>query len=44
MSGASTTPTSPFAIRGVIEGFYGRPWSHQQRLDLIDFIGQRGMK
>jgi hyaluronoglucosaminidase len=43
MSGATTTPTSPFAIRGVIEGFYGRPWTHQQRLDLIDFIGQRGM-
>lgn len=20
-----------FAIRGVIEGFYGKPWSHQQR-------------
>ena len=34
---------SPFTIRGVIEGFYGRPWTHQQRLELIDFIGQRGM-
>ena len=34
---------SPFAVRGVIEGYYGRPWTHQQRLDLIDFIGQRGM-
>ena len=21
-----------FALRGVIEGFYGKPWSHQQRL------------
>ena len=37
------TSASPFAVRGVIEGFYGRPWTHQQRLDLIDFIGQRGM-
>ncbi|CAN5791493.1 hypothetical protein BH23CHL8_BH23CHL8_10050 [soil metagenome] len=34
---------SPFAIRGVIEGFYGRPWTHEQRLSLIDFLGQRGM-
>jgi hyaluronoglucosaminidase len=34
---------SPFAIRGVIEGFYGRPWTHQQRLDLIPFLAQRGM-
>jgi len=32
-----------FAIRGVIEGFYGRPWTHQQRLSLIDFLAQRGM-
>ena len=35
--------SSPFAIRGVIEGFYGAPWSHEQRLDLIDFLGERGM-
>jgi hyaluronoglucosaminidase len=27
-----------FAIRGVIEGFYGRPWSDEQRLDMIDFL------
>ena len=35
--------TSPFAIRGVIEGFYGHPWSHEQRLRLIDFLAARGM-
>ena len=34
---------SPFAIRGVIEGFYGRPWTHEQRLDLIPFLAERGM-
>ena len=34
---------SPFAVRGVIEGFYGRPWTHEQRLGLIGFIGARGM-
>ena len=34
---------SPFEIRGVIEGFYGHPWSHQQRLEIIDFLGARGM-
>jgi hyaluronoglucosaminidase len=34
---------SPFAVRGVVEGFYGRPWSHQQRLDLIPFLADRGM-
>ena len=35
--------TAPFKVRGVIEGFYGRPWSHDQRLDLIDFISRHGM-
>ena len=34
---------SPFAIRGVIEGYYGRPWTHEQRLSLIDFLAARGM-
>ncbi len=32
-----------FAVRGVVEGFYGRPWTHAQRLDMIDFLGRRGM-
>jgi len=27
-------------IRGVIEGFYGTPWSQDERLDLIRFCGQ----
>lgn len=25
--------------RGVVEGFYGTPWSHDVRLSLIDFMG-----
>jgi hyaluronoglucosaminidase len=40
---ASQDARSPFAIRGVIEGFYGHPWTHQQRLDLIPFLARRGM-
>ncbi len=39
----TTSGASPFAIRGVIEGFYGNPWTHEQRLDLIGFIAARGM-
>ena len=27
-----------FGIRGVIEGFYGQPWSEDQRLDMIEFL------
>ncbi len=29
-----------FAQRGVIEGFYGHPWSHRERLSMIEFCGQ----
>lgn len=27
-------------IRGTIEGFYGIPWSHEARLDLLEFSGE----
>jgi hyaluronoglucosaminidase len=29
-------------IKGVIEGFYGPPWSHEERLDLIRFSADEG--
>ncbi|MGA4861815.1 beta-N-acetylglucosaminidase domain-containing protein [Streptomyces lavendulocolor] len=28
------------AVRGMTEGFYGRPWSHAQRLAQLDFMGR----
>ncbi|MFG2183002.1 beta-N-acetylglucosaminidase domain-containing protein [Streptomyces abikoensis] len=28
------------AVRGLTEGFYGQPWSHQQRLAQVDFLGR----
>ncbi|WP_328878526.1 beta-N-acetylglucosaminidase domain-containing protein [Streptomyces sp. NBC_00299] len=28
------------ALRGVIEGFYGTPWSHAERLRQLDFYGR----
>ena len=30
-------------MRGVIEGFYGPPWTHAARLDAIAFLTERGM-
>jgi hyaluronoglucosaminidase len=27
-----------FAWRGVVEGFYGRPWHHKERLEMLDFM------
>lgn len=41
--GAGKTGEPAFAERGIVEGFYGRPWTHEQRLDMIRFIGARGM-
>jgi len=35
-------PTRPFR-RGVVEGFYGPPWSHGERLWMIDLIASLGM-
>lgn len=31
------------ALRGVIEGFYGDPWTHEYRKDLFAFMGQNKM-
>ncbi|MDO5035625.1 MAG: beta-N-acetylglucosaminidase domain-containing protein [Porphyromonas sp.] len=31
------------ATRGMIEGFYGNPYSHQNRLDLFEFFGENKM-
>jgi hyaluronoglucosaminidase len=28
-------------IRGVVEGFYGFPWTHQARLDQLEFYGRQ---
>ena len=40
---ASRSETPAFGIRGVVEGFYGTPWTHADRLEMIRFIGARGM-
>lgn len=37
------TESPGFGVRGVAEGFYGTPWTHPDRLEMIRFIGERGM-
>ena len=32
-----------FPIRGVVEGFYGKPWSHSQRLRALEHFGDFNM-
>ena len=34
-------PDIPY--RGVVEGFYGQPWSHEARLSQLDFYGRNKM-
>jgi hyaluronoglucosaminidase len=35
---AGGTEYPKFSTRGVLEGFYGPPWSHAERLDMVDFL------
>ncbi|MGE5584843.1 MAG: protein O-GlcNAcase [Bacillota bacterium] len=32
-----------FAWKGVVEGFYGRPWAHDERMDMLSFMSDIGM-
>ena len=32
-----------FSTRGIIEGFYGKPWTHDERLSSIEFLAEIGM-
>ena len=32
-----------FSVRGVVEGFYGKPWTHQQKLKGIEFFADCNM-
>ena len=34
--------TGQFEIRGYIEGFYGTPWTHAQRMDMLRFAAKHG--
>jgi len=45
MAGRTSNPAaSPkFQQVGVIESFYGTPWSHRDRIDMLEFMGGMGM-
>ncbi|OCN05071.1 hypothetical protein A4S06_01405 [Erysipelotrichaceae bacterium MTC7] len=38
--GTSIVDEPSMSVRGSIEGFYGTPWTHQDRLDQIKFYGE----
>ena len=33
----------PIPLRGVVEGFYGTPWTFKDRADIIDFCRQNNL-
>lgn len=39
IAGASISDFPSMPLRGTIEGFYGEPWSHAERLDQLGFYG-----
>lgn len=42
-SSLSQTMAAPIPLRGIIEGFYGTPWSQADRLDMMRFCHQEGL-
>ncbi len=40
LAAADVTDWPDVPFRGVVEGFYGTPWSHEGRLSLIEFFGK----
>ena len=46
LAGAGVASAAPaplqIPLRGVIEGFYGTPWTFAARMDMIDFCGEHG--
>ena len=39
---SAVTLAEPIPIRGVIEGFYGTPWTQENRIDMLDFCSRQG--
>ena len=42
-SASAPLPPSPFALRGVVEGFYGPAWTPAATRDILSFMGAEGM-
>nr|WP_258052798.1 beta-N-acetylglucosaminidase domain-containing protein [Streptomyces sp. Ru73] len=39
IAGAAVSDHPNMPLRGTIEGFYGSPWTNEERLDQMDFLG-----
>nr|WP_314307984.1 beta-N-acetylglucosaminidase domain-containing protein [Actinomyces johnsonii] len=43
VAGATITDWPAMRVRGVVEGFYGIPWSHRARMDMLSYMGDQRM-
>lgn len=41
--GGAMAEAVPIPLRGVVEGFYGTPWTFQDRADILDFCRQNNL-
>ena len=39
----ATAFAAPIPVRGIVEGFYGKPWTQAQRLDMMAFCESHGL-
>ena len=40
--GGGSALAIPIPLRGIVEGFYGTPWTQENRIDMLDFCGSHG--
>ncbi len=47
LAGLMASPAAAFAeaipLRGIVEGFYGTPWTTTDRMDILGFCGEHGL-
>lgn len=43
LHGATVSDWPLMTVRGVVEGFYGAPWSHEARTDVLAFMGDQAL-
>jgi beta-N-acetylglucosaminidase. len=41
--GCSAPAAAQIPLRGVVEGFYGKPWTQEERLSQLGFYGEQGL-
>lgn len=41
-AGAQGADEAGFEYHGIVEGFYGEPWEHEERIEMLRFMGEVG--